>query len=236
MLKPSTIATMALALVAGACATVETVPQGDLKPSTEWVLNSPDWAAEAQAVFADATAYVDEIAANRPDKSWGVILDVDETVMNNVAYQVSLNRSGTEYKSETWFAWTQEEAATLVPGAAAFIKHVNASGGHVGLVTNRRDTEQLATERNLEKLGLRRHHDFQVLLTLAKEIDVREKDARFDLVPDILATQGFPNVEIIAYVGDNNGDKPEQAGPWKFFCIDQGGMYGDYCAAVPRSG
>lgn len=236
MFKSSTMAGLALALSLGGCAHIEAAPQGELKPSTEWVLNSPDWIAEAEQVFAEATAYIDEIADTRPANSWGVILDVDETVINNVAYQVSLNLSGTDYTPETWFAWTQEEAATLVPGAAEFIKHVNAKGGHVGLVTNRRDTEQLATERNLEALGLRRHHDFRVLLTRALPSATREKDERFGLVPEMLASQGFPGVEIVAYVGDNKGDKPSQAGEWRFFCVDQGGMYGDFCAAVPGSG
>jgi len=236
MLKSPTSCALALALMAGACTTLEPASVGELKPGTDWVANSPDWASEAEAVFAEATAYIDQIAATRPSGSWGVILDVDETVMNNVTYQIERDRTGTSYSPETWYEWTQREAATLVPGAADFIMHVNANGGHIGLVTNRRDTEQLATERNLETLGLRRHYEFQVLLTRANTAPSSEKDARFDLVPEILATQGFPDVEIVAYVGDNKGDQPEQAGNWKFFCIDQGGMYGDYCAEVPRSG
>ena len=236
MLKSSTIGAIALGLLTAACAHVETPPESALKPGTDWVANSPDWVSEAESVFAEATAYVDEIANTKAEGGWGVILDVDETVINNVAYQVSLDQSGASYAPETWFAWTQEEAATLVPGAAAFIKHVNARGGHVRLVTNRRDTEQLATERNLEALGLRRHYDYRVLLTRALPNATSEKDARFDLVQEMLATQGFPDVEIVAYVGDNKGDKPVEPGDWRFFCIDQGGMYGDYCAAVPRSG
>ncbi|MEM9179423.1 MAG: HAD family acid phosphatase [Pseudomonadota bacterium] len=236
MFKSSTFGAIALGLLATACAHVEPPPTGALKPGTAWVANSPDWASEAEAVFAEATAYVDTVAATRPDGTWGVILDVDETVINNVDYQISLDQRGDSYAPESWYAWTQEEAATLVPGAAAFIKHVNARGGHVGLVTNRRDTEQLATERNLEALGLRRHYDYRVLLTRALPDASGEKDARFDLVPKMLATQGYPDVEIIAYLGDNKGDKPAEPGDWRFFCIDQGGMYGDYCAAVPRSG
>lgn len=236
MLKSLTLTVLTGALLTAACASLETAPTGALKPGTDWVVNSPDWAAEAEAVFADATAYVDTIAATRPEGSWAVILDVDETVMNNVAYQVARDLSGTSYTPDSWYAWTQEEAATLVPGAAAFIKHVNAKGGHVGLVTNRRDTEQLATERNLAALGLRRHYEFQALLTRANTAPSSDKDARFELVPELLAAQGFPDVEIVAYVGDNKGDQPSQPGDWRFFCIDQGGMYGDYCAAVPRSG
>ena len=42
--------------------------------------------------------------------------------------------------------------------------------------------------------------------------------------------------EVIAYLGDNTGDKPEAAGDWRFFCIDQGAMYGSPCAAVPGPG
>ena len=234
----SSLTAIAAALTLAACATTTPSPEPavELKPGTAWVAAGEGWAEEAEAVYAEATAYVLEEAATRPAKSWAVALDLDETVINNIAYQISREELGEEYTPESWHAWTQEEAATLVPGVAEFLAQVNAAGGHVAFVTNRSDREQLATENNLAALGLVRGEDFRVLLTRARPDGESAKDARYELVPYMLAAQGYPGTEIIAYVGDNTGDKPAEAGAWQFFCIDQGAMYGSPCARVPGPG
>lgn len=221
-----------LAAGLSACATAPKTPDVTLKPGTQWVAQSPGWGAEASEVFGEATVYVAALSKARPAQSWAVVLDLDETVMNNVAYQVGRETLGEGYTSESWHDWTQEEAATLVPGAKAFLDEVNRLGGHVAFVTNRRDSEQLATENNLAALGISRGEDFRVLLTRAAPKGESDKSARFALVPAMLAAQGYADVETVAYVGDNKGDKPAETSGWEFFCIDQGGMYGEPCAAV----
>ena len=220
-----------------ACTHAGGMPQsGELKPGTAWVAGSPDWAAEAREVFAEATRYVDSREGALPDGGWYVVMDLDETLLNNVAYQVRLDRTGTSYSNDTWYEWTQEEAATAVPGSLEFVRHVVAAGGHVAFVTNRRDTEQLATEANLAKLGLVRGRDFRVLLTRASPDAPSSKEDRFALVPDMLRVQGYAYPVALAYVGDAKGDRPAASDPEAFFCIDNGAMYGDPCAAVPLSG
>ena len=208
----------------------------DLSPGVAWVYEADGWAEEAEAVYAEATEFIEQEAANRPPKSWAVVLDLDETVINNVQYQIDREAIGESYTSESWYDWTQLEAATLVPGVADFLAAVNEAGGHVAFVTNRADTEQLATENNLAALGLKRGEDFRVLLTRARPDGLSAKDARYDVVPAMLVAQGYADVEVIAYLGDNVGDKPASPGPWTFFCIDQGAMYGEPCAAVPGPG
>lgn len=221
------------ALFLASCASA---PQTPLKPGTQWVAHSQEWSKEAIDVYAEAAAFVREVAATRPAGSWAVALDLDETVMNNVAYQISRERLGEGYTKESWFEWTQKEKATLIPGAADFFDAVNRSGGHVAFVTNRSDREQLATENNLARLGVRRNEDFRVLLTRAAPNGPSAKDERYALIPAMLAVQGYPGVEVVAYVGDAKGDKPAIEGDWRFFCIDQGAMYGDPCAEKPGPG
>lgn len=211
-------------------------PPVSLSAGTAWVAEGKGWAEEAEQVYAEAGNYVAQESVRRPAESWAVVLDLDETVLNNVDYQISRERIGEGFTLESWHDWTLEAAATLVPGAAAFISRVNEASGHVAFVTNRADTEQLATENNLAALGLRRGEDFRVLMTRARPLGPSAKDARYALVPALLAVQGYPDVEIIAFVGDNIGDKPAEPGAWKFFCIDQGAMYGSPCAAVPGPG
>jgi len=234
MLTRLLILTLTSVLVTG-CATNSTQDVGQLKPGTEWVANSPGWEKEARETFSAATEFIVEASKKRDKNSWAVILDLDETVLNNVEYQVDLDLAGLEYTEPSWFEWTQKEAATLVPGAKDFIDTVNRSGGRVAFVTNRFETEQLATENNLNALGIQRFHDFQVLLTRSPAAS-SSKDRRFELVGQILSVQGFGDVEVVAYVGDGKGDKPTEAGASQFFCVDQGAMYGDPCAKVPGPG
>jgi len=227
----------ALILVLSGCETFSSPELGALKPSTDWVANSQEWIIEAESVYADATAYVTLTAQSRAAGSWIVTMDIDETVLNNVQYQIERDLSGTAYSDPTWVEWTNRKKATAVPGAIAFINTVNQLGGHIAFVTNRRDTEQLVTELNLQNLGLSRGIDFRALLTRARPGAPRNKQARFDLVAPLLATQSFSDAQVIAYVGDNTGDKPANSSEeWQFFCIDQGAMYGDPCAVIPGSG
>ena len=227
---------LGLSFLITACSTVPEPTTIELLPGTAWVNEGVGWAEEAEAVYAEATAFIEAEAADRATGSWAVVLDLDETVMNNVRYQVEREMLGESYSSESWYQWTQRKEATLVPGVEEFLSAVNAAGGHVAFVTNRSDSEQLATEENLAALGLTRHDDFRVLMTRARPNGESAKDARYDLVPALLAAQGYPDVEVIAYLGDNVGDKPATAGDWEFFCIDQGAMYGEPCAAVPGPG
>lgn len=230
----STLATMIIAAMA-ACAHTPNFDQSQLKESTAWVAYSQDWETEALEVYAEATAAARRIGEASKPGSWAVIMDVDETVMNNVQYQIGRDLAGLGYTPESWYAWTQREDATLVPGAKAFIEAVNAAGGVVALVTNRSDREQLATENNLAALNLERKEDFKILLTRAAGTP-SDKNMRFSLVPDMLAVQGFEGATVRIYVGDGRGDKPNTKGNWQFFCIDQGAMYGEPCAETPGTG
>ena len=234
-----------LALVFGSLAACVTAPMPfeehfDLKPGTDWVANSPEWAEDAEAVFADAVIYIEQVATRRAPGTWAVVLDADETIINNVQYQIERDKLGVGFSQESWTEWTAREEATLVPGAKEFIEAVYANGGLVAIVTNRSDREQLATENNLAALGLERGEDFHVLLTLAsKRAEARDtlKDARYGLVPVLLDEQGYPGVEVVAYLGDNVKDQPKTLPEGaRFFCIDQGGMYSTFCANPSGSG
>lgn len=231
MLNKSFCAALLMSIgLLSACTSIPADVKRPLSPETDWVLNSSEWVSEAKSVYADATEYVREQGSMRPTGSWAIVMDIDETVLNNVAYQVRLDQTGQSFSRESWYEWTQEEAATLVPGARAFIDAVRDNGGLVGFVTNRRDSEQLATEVNLANLGIYRGDDFQVFLTRSGKTGDSNKQARFDLIAPMLDAQGYKDIDVIAYVGDTIGDKPAQNDQWVFFCINQGGMYGEPCA------
>lgn len=82
-----------------------------------------------------------------------VILDIDETVLDNSPYQARLVRSGGEYNEAAWAAWCKEAAARPLPGALAFTRFAADHGIAVFYISNRaRDLDE-ATLANLRSAG-----------------------------------------------------------------------------------
>jgi 5'-nucleotidase (lipoprotein e(P4) family) len=66
-----------------------------------------------------------------------VILDVDETVLDNSPAQAFLVTTNASYCDATWDRWVASRAATPVPGAVAFTQAAARAGIKVFYVTNR---------------------------------------------------------------------------------------------------
>jgi len=83
-----------------------------------------------------------------------VVLDVDETVLDNSPYQARLVRSGTEYNEAEWAAWCKEGIARPLPGAVEFTKFAADHGIAVIYISNRAKDLDEATLGNLRSAGL----------------------------------------------------------------------------------
>ncbi len=83
-----------------------------------------------------------------------VVMDVDETVLDNSTYQKERESVGLGYSSQSWADWVKREEATLVPGVADFLNEVVKRNGKVALVTNRDKTLDKHTWSNLLAQGL----------------------------------------------------------------------------------
>ena len=46
-----------------------------------------------------------------------IIMDLDETVLDNSKYQIELFKKSEKYNPESWNKWVEKEEADLVPGA-----------------------------------------------------------------------------------------------------------------------
>jgi len=88
-----------------------------------------------------------------------VILDLDETVLDNSPAQAQLVQEDTIYGQEMWSAWVEQKAATAIPGAQSFIATAEKKGVRVFFITNRTAAEQRATLENLAALGIRASDD-----------------------------------------------------------------------------
>ena len=82
-----------------------------------------------------------------------VILDVDETVLDNSPYQARLIRDGGEYNEFTWAQWCKQADAKALPGAVAFTRYAAAHGVSVFYLSNRAKDLDTVTLANLRNAG-----------------------------------------------------------------------------------
>jgi 5'-nucleotidase (lipoprotein e(P4) family) len=82
-----------------------------------------------------------------------VIVDVDETVLDNSPYELENILAGRSYEPATWKQWTARAEAKALPGALEFLQYAASRGCEVYYITNRDADEQGATITNLAALG-----------------------------------------------------------------------------------
>ncbi|HYC59562.1 MAG TPA: HAD family acid phosphatase [Thermoanaerobaculia bacterium] len=140
-------------------------PGLSLLNATLWVQTSAEYRAAATQVFATASRGLDaalgnlfaqgalEETQNDPTQPPAVILDLDETVLDNSAFEARAIRAHKTYDSKLWKQWTAEGAALAIPGAREFLDYAMKRGVTPFYITNRDADEEPGTRRNLEQLG-----------------------------------------------------------------------------------
>jgi 5'-nucleotidase (lipoprotein e(P4) family) len=145
-------------------------------------------------------------AAARAAGSWAVVLDADETVLDNSLYMLERAQAGVPFNTESWRAWCTRREATPLPGAAAFLSRVRALGGRIAIVTNRTMAECPDTEAVFLAQGLA----YDVMLC-KPDGGPSDKTPRFEAVTHGTTSAGLPPLEIVAFIGDNILDFPGQS-------------------------
>ncbi|MHB1192884.1 MAG: 5'-nucleotidase, lipoprotein e(P4) family [Longimicrobiales bacterium] len=204
-------AACAVVLILGACAGGASAPPrtGPAPASTpapgaiHWYRTAAEQRAIYEQVYAWAGQLVEaQVAAGAGQGPWGVILDADETVVDNSAYQLRRARLGLGFTNESWNEWVREEAAPALPGAVAFLRRVKALGGRVAIVTNRDEVVCDPTRRNLAAVGV------EADAVLCRKPGPSEKETRFRAVQEGTTDAGLPPLRVLAWVGDNIQDFP----------------------------
>jgi len=151
------------------------------------------------------TERVESEAARRASGSWAVVLDADETVIDNSLYQLERDREGKPFDPASWHAWTKRREALPQPGAKAFLERVRELGGRIAIVTNRTVSECPDTE------AVFHNHELPFDVMLCKpDGGPSDKNPRFESVANGTTPAGLPPLEVVAFVGDNIQDFPKQ--------------------------
>lgn len=106
-----------------------------------------------QQCYELAAMRLEQNLARPHDKPAAVIVDIDETVLDNSKFQMENIGQGVIYKADRWKHWTDRAAAPALPGAVEFLNGAVAKGCEVFYISNRSLAEQDSTMKNLKNVG-----------------------------------------------------------------------------------
>ncbi len=162
--------------------------------ATLWYQTSGELKALYYQGFQLATLRLDQyLQKPSSTKKPAVVVDIDETILDNSAHQVWTIKNSTGYP-EGWADWTALAKAPALPGSLEFLQYAASKGVHVFYVTNRRETELGATIQNLADLGFPYADSTHVIPRTSTSSKVERRNAILQ------------NHEIVLLCGDNLGD------------------------------
>lgn len=82
-----------------------------------------------------------------------VVVDVDETVLDNSPQQARSIKNRSPFNAIDWYAWGERRSAKAIPGAVEFLNYANSKGVKVFYVSNRDAVQKQATIDNLKNAG-----------------------------------------------------------------------------------
>lgn len=165
--------------------------------ATSWYQQSAEMrACYYQAYNMARLALKENLQNYKGTKPAAVVLDIDETVLDNSPFEAKLMADRQNYSDSAWMAWSARCEAQALPGAAEFIAYARELGVEVFFISNRTLDERDRTLKNLADAGMAVDSAHLLLYDLSKKTSC--KDERRDAVS--------ANYEIILFVGDNLGD------------------------------
>jgi 5'-nucleotidase (lipoprotein e(P4) family) len=127
-----------------------------------WMQSAAEYRACCHQAYNLARRRLIEKLADAPAGGWArppaVVLDLDETVLDNGAFQTRLAANKLTFDEKTWADWEANgyNQVRLVPGAKDFIDEAKRRGVAVVYITNRSDAKASrdGTRNALELLGV----------------------------------------------------------------------------------
>ncbi len=184
-----------------------------------WTQTSGEARALAYQAFNLARMMLDrDLRLNRRGRmKRAIVVDADETVLDNSRFQATLLKNRRNYDAQSWTDWVNRAEAEAVPGAVEFLRYAASKGVRVFYITNRRLAEKQGTATNLKKLGFPDVSDETLLVRT--DASSSSKEARRQSVS--------AKYRIVLLMGDNLNDFAE--------VFDKSRTIADRLAAVERN-
>jgi 5'-nucleotidase (lipoprotein e(P4) family) len=130
--------------------------------------------------------------SKKTTKPKAVVLDIDETILDNSPYQSEANIKDLLFP-EGWYEWTAKAVAEPIPGAKEFLNFAANTKVTIFLVTNRSMEEKEATVKNLKEKGFTIDEDKIYFKTTVSSKESRRQEIS-------------KKYQIVLSIGDNLAD------------------------------
>jgi 5'-nucleotidase (lipoprotein e(P4) family) len=179
--------------------------------ATLFVQKSAEYRALAYQAYNIARWRLDEDLAgkNKHDipkierkKPRAIMVDIDETVLDNSAYQAHEIIDHESFNTKAWYAFGEMRRSKAVPGSVDMLNYAVSKGVKIFFVSNRDEPQKQATLDNLKALGFKDVSPDNVLLRQlgpdGKPIN-SSKQPRREMIEQ--------RYRILFFVGDNLDDQ-----------------------------
>lgn len=200
------------------CSTAPSAAGGMIRDSHErlngvlWIQTSAEYEVMTRSLFAQAQQ---SLARAKADGMWtaaleqtenydllppAIIVDIDETILDNSPFSGRLVKARSGYDHAIWTEWAGQGIAGAIPGAVELLQYAHQNGVTVLYVTNREYGVEAATRKNLQALGFPITEGTDVVLT--------KKEPPHNWGSDKTSRRGFlaKNYRILLLIGDDLGD------------------------------
>lgn len=132
---------------------------------------------------------------DKSQKKKAVIVDIDETILNNSPYEGRIILGDSSYSNLNWDDWINQSNADTLPGALSFLNYAKSRGVEVFYISNRLSSQIEPTLKNLKKFDFPFADENHLLFLSDKNSskDLRRKKVAADY-------------DIALLCGDNLGD------------------------------
>ena len=128
-----------------------------------------------------------------------IIVDVDETIVDNSRYQATLLKNRQNHSSQRFTDWINRAEAAALPGAVEFLRYATSRGVRIFYITNRREIEKEGTAVNLKKLGFPEVNEQTLLVRTDPQSSSKE----------LRRQSVYKKHRIVLLMGDNLNDFAE---------------------------
>ena len=170
-----------------------------------WVTNASEYKILCEQIYKNAWQNLSETLKKATSQS-AIIMDLDETVLDNSKYQIGLVKKNESYNPESWSIWVNLLESDLVPGAKAFIDSVRTTQTRIIFLSNRMAHNQSPTISNMKQLNIYQEEDIFLL-----RIDKPDKKhiRRAEVINGTGRIQDIGPMNVLAYFGDARHDFPD---------------------------
>lgn len=183
----------------------------ELLNASLWIQTAAEYRVVCRTIFGAATKALDTAL---DDPTWtaaleqagpfgslrpAVIVDLDETVLDNSPFAGRMVLDRMPFDLKVWAEWVARAEAAALPGSLEFLRYAEGRGVTVFYVTNRSADQETATRSNLARLGLALPSGTDTVLTSRERPDWgSDKSSRRAYVA--------ASYRVLLLVGDDLGD------------------------------